>query len=84
MCFPVLLAILQIFHCVVRAAAAAAECAPYPIASKLGNVTLGNTTARGIALAVGSSKQPFAFILQWYALPEMRFSSSYIRVEPVG
>ncbi|KAE8141234.1 aspartic peptidase domain-containing protein [Aspergillus pseudotamarii] len=44
---------------------AAGDCAPYPVSVNLNNVTLGNTTARGVSLSVGSPKQSFAFLPQW-------------------
>src|SRR4051812_10593992 len=48
------------------ASPASADCAPYPIAARLGNVTLSNRqTTRGIALAIGTPEQNFAFMPQW-------------------
>lgn len=44
-------------------------CAPYPIGLPLGDVKLGNTTARGVSLSVGEPEQPFAFLPQWYTSP---------------
>ncbi|KAE8348501.1 aspartic peptidase domain-containing protein [Aspergillus coremiiformis] len=44
---------------------AASDCAPYPVRLDLKNVTLGNTTARGVSLSVGSPEQSFAFLPQW-------------------
>jgi hypothetical protein len=45
----------------------AAGCVPYPIAARIGNVTLSNgQTSRGIAYSVGSPQQEFAFLPQWY------------------
>ncbi|KIN05183.1 hypothetical protein OIDMADRAFT_101942 [Oidiodendron maius Zn] len=43
-----------------------ADCVPYPIAAKIGNVTLSNgQTARGISYSVGTPEQDFAFLPQW-------------------
>ncbi|KAG9254075.1 aspartic peptidase domain-containing protein [Emericellopsis atlantica] len=43
-----------------------AECGPYPIGTRLGNVSLTNgQTARGVAYSVGSPEQEFAFLPQW-------------------
>jgi hypothetical protein len=45
----------------------AADCVPYPIAAKIGNVTLSNgQISRGIAYSVRSPEQEFAFLPQWY------------------
>ncbi|KAF0325620.1 hypothetical protein GQ607_007062 [Colletotrichum asianum] len=42
-----------------------AACSPYPVAIRLGNVSLSNgQTARGIELAVGEPEQKFAFMPQ--------------------
>ncbi|KAE8152930.1 aspartic peptidase domain-containing protein [Aspergillus avenaceus] len=51
---------LQVFPLVVTG-----DCVPYPVSVSLKNVTLGNTTARGASLSVGSPEQPFAFLPQW-------------------
>lgn len=43
-----------------------ADCGPYPINIKIGNVTLSNkSNARGLAVSVGSPQQDFAFLPQW-------------------
>ena len=42
------------------------KCVPYPIAAKIGNVSLSNGQfARGIPLSVGTPQQEFAFLPQW-------------------
>ncbi|RAO64782.1 uncharacterized protein BHQ10_000794 [Talaromyces amestolkiae] len=41
------------------------NCTPHPISVKLGNVSLDNTTARGVSLSIGVPSQPFAFLPQW-------------------
>jgi hypothetical protein len=47
-------------------ALADADCGPYPISIKIGNVTLSNqANARGLAVSVGSPQQDFAFLPQW-------------------
>lgn len=43
-------------------------CVPYPIETKLQNVTLGKNVARGVSLSLGTPKQPFAFLPQWSVL----------------
>ncbi|PGH11757.1 hypothetical protein AJ80_07018 [Polytolypa hystricis UAMH7299] len=45
--------------------ASSTACAPHPIALRVGNVTLGNVTARGIPISVGTPPQTFAFLPQW-------------------
>ncbi|RJE19215.1 hypothetical protein PHISCL_08440 [Aspergillus sclerotialis] len=47
------------------ASSLAANCAPYPASVNLGNVTLDNTTTRGVSLTVGEPGQHFAFLPQW-------------------
>jgi hypothetical protein len=48
------------------ARSASADCGPYPINVKIGNVTLSNQQdARGLAVTVGSPEQNFAFLPQW-------------------
>ncbi|KEZ39510.1 putative Aspartic-type endopeptidase [Scedosporium apiospermum] len=45
---------------------ASAACAPKPLSTKIRNVTLSNRLqSRGIALAVGTPEQEFAFLPQW-------------------
>ncbi|KAF9888039.1 hypothetical protein FE257_009303 [Aspergillus nanangensis] len=41
------------------------DCAPHPVEVPLGDVKIGNTTARGVSLSVGEPEQPFAFLPQW-------------------
>lgn len=42
----------------------AADCAPYPVAVNIGNVTLSTgNTARGINASVGTPEQPLAWLL---------------------
>lgn len=47
---------------------ASGNCAPYPISTRLGNVTLDNTTARGVPFSVGEPPQHFAFLPRWYEM----------------
>jgi len=56
---------------------ASAECAPYPLSTKIRNVTLSNgQVSRGIALSVGTPEQDFAFLPQWYCIdPSLPISS---------
>jgi hypothetical protein len=43
-----------------------ADCGPYPINIKIGNVSLSNKQdARGLSVSVGSPEQNFAFLPQW-------------------
>jgi hypothetical protein len=42
------------------------NCPLLPISVKLGNMTLDNTTARGLSFSIGSPSQPFAFLPEWY------------------
>jgi hypothetical protein len=51
-------------------------CAPYPIAVRLADVTLENTTSRGVALSMGDKRQQFAFLSQWYAT-DVSFGSCF-------
>ncbi|KAH8909281.1 acid protease [Coniochaeta sp. PMI_546] len=50
----------------VLLARVSADCGPYPINVKIGNVTLSNKQdARGLSVSVGSPEQNFAFLPQW-------------------
>ncbi|EEY20148.1 conserved hypothetical protein [Verticillium alfalfae VaMs.102] len=43
------------------------QCLPYPVAAKIGNVTLSNAQeARGVAVSIGTPEQEFAFLPQWH------------------
>ncbi|KAJ9217645.1 hypothetical protein DTO166G4_827 [Paecilomyces variotii] len=62
---PYIFAILHVFSLHGTVSLARADCAPFPIAAKIGNVTLDNTTARGVSLSLGVPEQEFAFLPQW-------------------
>jgi hypothetical protein len=74
-------AILILFALLTQNALSSNEshCVPYPIGIGIQNVTLGNNVARGVSLSVGTPKQPFAFLPQWYVpFPELYYNSPVV------